>query len=186
MHLWIDGQCFQTASNVRGIGRYVANLLGAMAQTGEVQCTISLNGNLKEETIAARNYLKRVVPSAEIQIWYGLAHNSELLAGYSQERMTDESILAAHVNAIAPDIALSPSPFEGSGDRSSPFLCREEIEALTFCIFHDAIPYRFATHYLRNEATQKAYYRRFRKIDLFDFDRWYRSLRQISSLVRWI
>ena len=116
MHLWIDGQCFQTASNVRGIGRYVANLLGAMAQTGEVQCTISLNGNLKEETIAARNYLKRVVPSAEIQIWYGLAHNSELLAGYSQERMTDESILAAHVNAIAPDIALSPSPFEGSGD----------------------------------------------------------------------
>ena len=83
--------------------------------------------------------------------------------------MTDESILAAHVNAIAPDIALSPSPFEGSGDRSSPFLCREEIEALTFCIFHDAIPYRFATHYLRNEATQKAYYRRFRKIDLFDF-----------------
>ena len=168
MRIWVDGQCFQTRSNLRGIGRYAADLLRAIDRTGEAQLIISLNGNMAEEAIAARNYLKRAVPGAKVVVWYGIAHKGELDAGYTPERKTDEQMLAAHINAIAPDIALSPSPFEGQVDCSSPFIRTDEIEMLTACIFHDAIPYRFAEVYLRDAGPKKLYMRKFEQINKFD------------------
>ncbi|MCB8877565.1 glycosyltransferase [Acidisoma silvae] len=146
----------------------MADLLCALHETGKVKLIVSLNGNMKEEAIAARNYLRRLMPGIDTAIWYGLAPDGELRRGYCTERMTDEQILAAHVNALAPDVALSPSPFEGSWDRSTPFIRTKNIEALTACVFHDAIPHRFPAAYLHNDADRKTYERRFNAITNFD------------------
>lgn len=166
--IWVDGQCFQTHSNVRGIGRYVADLLRALDASGKVKLIISLNGTLQEEAIAARAYLHRMVPGAEIAIWYGLTEWGENQTGYCPERMTDEKILKEHINQIAPDVALSPSPFEGAAERATPFIKTEGVNAITACIFHDAIPHRFPDIYLQDENARKCYYRRFEQIDKFD------------------
>lgn len=168
MRIWVDGQCFQTHSNVRGIGRYVADLLRALDASGKVKLIISLNGTLQEEAIAARAYLRRMVPGAEIAIWYGLTEWGENRTGYCPERMTDEKILNEHINQIAPDVALSPSPFEGAAERATPFIKTEGVNAITACIFHDAIPHRFPDIYLQDENARKCYYRRFEQIDKFD------------------
>lgn len=168
MHIWVDGQCFQTSSNVRGIGRYVVELLRAIDATGQARLTIGLNGSLREETIGARNYLRRMVPGAEIAIWHGIAPSGEIYQGYANERKADEDILAVHINAIDPDIALSPSPFEGFGDRTSPFIKTTAVKALTACIFHDAIPYRFPDVYLKDDGARRLYMRRFEEIPKFD------------------
>lgn len=168
VRIWVDGQCFQTASNVRGIGRYVADLLVAIHATGRTNLVVSLNGNMKEEAIAARNYLNRLIPGIEIAIWYGLTPDGEVRRGYCTERMTDEHILVSHVNSLSPDVALSPSPFEGSWDRSSPFLRTSGVNALTACIFHDAIPHRFPSAYLSDDGERKSYYRRLEAIKNFD------------------
>jgi glycosyltransferase involved in cell wall biosynthesis len=167
--IWVDGQCFQTGSNVRGIGRYVANFLRAVKQVEpDIDLVISLNGNMKEEAVAARHYLEVAVPGCEIAVWYGLTPEGELFRGYCTERMTDEHILAAHINEINPDVALSPSPFEGTVDRSNPFIKTQNVQALTACIFHDAIPYRYPEVYLKEDNARKLYFRRFEEIRNFD------------------
>lgn len=169
MKIWVDGQCFQTASNVRGIGRYVIDFLRALDRIDtDVQIIVSLNGRLAEEAVGARAYLEAYVPSCEIVTWYGITPEGEFHRGYCTERMTDEQILAAHINAIDPDIALSPSPFEGSVDCSAPFIKTDDIKAITACIYHDAIPYRYPDVYLKEENAEKLYMRRFAQIDSFD------------------
>ncbi|WP_417670502.1 glycosyltransferase family 4 protein [Pseudoalteromonas tetraodonis] len=168
MKIWVDGQSLQTASNVRGIGRYVTDFLQALS-TKNVEITVSLNGSLQQEVIATRNYLQKNIPNITIKVWYGATHNSENIAAFTLERMLDEKMLAAHINEIKPDIALSASPFEGISDRTTPFIKVKSLEGIkTACIFYDAIPYRYEDIYLQDLNTNKAYFRRFEEIANFD------------------
>lgn len=169
MHIWIDGQCLQTASNVRGIGRYVSELLSAMNARGDVKLTVSLNANMKEQCVAARTYLVETLPQVDVRIWHGIASGGETAYGYTPQRISDDRILAAHVNNIAPDIALCPSPFEGFDDRSSPFVFLDDVRCKTACIFHDAIPHRFPERYFHHPNISPAYYRRFYSLGRYDY-----------------
>ncbi len=168
MKIWIDGQCFQTGSNTRGIGRYVIDFLQALS-TYNVELVVSLNGSMKPEAVAARSYIEKFVPNVNIVVWYSTASCGEIESAYCLERMLDEKILTGHINEINPDIALSPSPFEGTGDQSSPFIKVPELDnIITACIFHDAIPYRYPDVYLQNENMNKLYRRRLAEIPNFD------------------
>jgi glycosyltransferase involved in cell wall biosynthesis len=169
MKIWVDGQCFQTDSNIRGIGRYVADFLQELALRN-VEMIVSLNASMKEETVAARIYLQKKVPNAKIVFWYGVTDNGELHTAYLPERMLDEKLLVSHINEIKPDIALSPSPFEGAMDISSPFIKVTELNECikTACLFYDAIPHRYTEHYLPNENAKKLYNRRLAEIPNFD------------------
>lgn len=168
MKIWVDGQCFQTGSNVRGIGRYVIDFLSALS-VYDVDIIISLNGSMQQETVAARTYIKKALPNASITMWYGTENRAEIDVGYSPERRVDEILLASHIREINPDIALSPSPFEGTVDRSNPFIKTSLLESIkTACIFHDAIPHRYPDIYLEHESVNNLYYRRFDEISNFD------------------
>lgn len=169
MHIWIDGQCLQTASNVRGIGRYVSELLRALHLRTDVQLTVSFNANLKHQAVAARTYLADTLPNIRIETWYGTASAGEIAHGYTPQRIADDRILAAHINAIAPDVALCPSSFEGFEDNSSPLVTLDDVECPTACIFHDAIPHRFPERYFHHPNIAPAYYRRFYSLPKYDF-----------------
>ncbi len=169
MHIWIDGQCLQTASNVRGIGRYVSELLRALCLRSDVELTVSLNVNLKHQAVAARTYLTHTLPNIRIETWYGTASTGEIAHGYTPQRIADDHILAAHINAIAPDIALCPSSFEGFEDNSSPLVYLDDVVCPTACIFHDAIPHRFPERYFHHPNIAPAYYRRFYALPKYDF-----------------
>ena len=168
MRIWIDGQCFQSTSNVRGIGRYVSELLMAMAEHSNTDMIVSLNGSMGDEAIAARRYLQAILPSVTIEIWFGTTVEPEDHNGYSTRRRADARILARHINEIAPDVAICPSPFEGFDDRTAPFTEPELVNCLTACIFHDLIPHRYPDRYLRQSHQPQAYYRRLMAIGRYD------------------
>lgn len=158
MHLWIDGQCLQTNSRFRGIGRYVLELIRAIADAHpEVRMSASLNAGLPEAALIAQDVLKTWLRPEDIHIWEGAADSGYLERGRPERRRLSEIALARHVDAIAPDVALSASPFEGSTDHAVPYIPVGRSRHVNAFIFYDAIPWRYPSMYLPS-ARSRAFY----------------------------
>jgi len=168
--VWFDGQCFQTASRLRGIGRYAYELVSAIARDySNIESHISFNAQFHYETLSAIDTLSAVIPRDHIHLWHGLASGGEVTEGNNAERRFSELALTHHVNCIAPDIAVSLSPFEGTLDFAVPLLNSELLQAPLVGVFYDAIPYRFKDKYLPSKIQLEYYKRRLEAYE--DFDR---------------
>ena len=145
MRVWVDGQCLQTASRLRGIGRYVQELIRAIAENhADVELLISLNAAMTSEAIAARDFIRRWIRPENIHVWQGVCDGGEAVTGYSPMRRLSELALAHHVRCLDPDIALSASPFEGNLDVATPLLPGDLKLPPIAAIFYDAIPLSFS------------------------------------------
>lgn len=171
MRLWIDGQCFQTASKWRGIGRYVQELLlGIIDNHPDIDLLVSLNAGMPQEALAARDHLQQWVNPGNILTWHGVAEGGEGIDGYSEKRRLSEIALAYHVASLNPDIAISASPFEGMRDKAVPLVPNSISGVPVASIFYDAIPYRYPEHYLLTSATRACYERRLGLYAHFDLN----------------
>ena len=170
MRLWIDGQCLQTSSRLRGIGRYVQQLVrGLVRDHPEVDISVSFNAALPEEAIAARDALAAWIKPRNIHVWHGIAEAGEAPYGYTARRQLSELALAHHVACLQPDIALSTSPFEGVFNPAVPLLPISSQNFPVGCIFYDAIPFRFPSKYLNSNGLNRYYNRRLSLHRKFDF-----------------
>lgn len=161
MRLWIDGQCLQTASRLRGIGRYVTELVRALADYHpEVELSISFNASMPDDALLAREAICDLIEPRNTHVWHGAARGGEAVEGYTSERQLSELSIAHHVNCLAPDVALSASPFEGVGDMAVPLLPSRGCRVPTASIFYDAIPYRYKDMYLQGTKMSDYYHRR--------------------------
>lgn len=160
MHLWVDGQCLQTASRLRGIGRYVIDLISALAANEHVRISVSLNAAFADEAIRARAQLLPLIGRENVHIWHGIADVGEALSGYSEQRIVSEIALAHHVACLAPDVALCASPFEGFADPAIPLHSLEAFGIPLAAICYDFIPLRFSERYLTFRTAREAYERR--------------------------
>ena len=171
MKLWIDGQCLQTASRLRGIGRYVQELIRAISEGHpQVELTISFNAAMIDEASAARDFIRQWVDARKIHMWNGVAEAGEAIAGYTESRKLSEIAIAHHVACLNPDIALSASPFEGSCDVAVSLLPCQVLGMPVASIFYDAIPHRFADQYLFTSQLKDYYYRRLAFFPEFDLN----------------
>ena len=169
MRLWIDGQCLQTSSRQRGIGRYMHELIGGIGQhQPRVELSISFNAAMPDEAIAARAGVARWIAPGNIHIWQGIAEGGDAFTGHTQRRQLSELALAHHVAVLAPDIALSASPFEGTGDCAVPLLPQAGLRLPIAAVFYDAIPHRYPARYLDYGQVAEAYDRRFKAHAGFD------------------
>lgn len=169
LRLWVDGQCLQTHSRKRGIGRYVLDLLRALSvHESGIELLVSLNAAMPEATIAARSLLSGIVPSDRIYVWHGKVEGGEADYGHTTWRGRSELALVHHVNELGPDVALSASPFEGAVDAAVPYLGGSLAAVRTAAIFYDAIPFRFPDKYMRDTRQREYYYRRLSKYKNFD------------------
>ncbi|MFY0736517.1 glycosyltransferase family 4 protein [Aurantimonas sp. NFXS3] len=160
MRVWFDGQCLQTASNRRGIGRYAIELIKAIAETHhDVEMLISFNAAMPAAAISAREAVRTYFRPQNIHVWHSARDNGEVLDGYTGRRHLSEAALTRHVEALAPDFAISTSPFEGAADPAVPLLKQPGSAVPVASIFYDAIPHRFPDRYLIADAN-KAYYER--------------------------
>lgn len=168
--LWIDGQSLQTDSRLRGIGRYLEELLQALSKRSDIKLSVSFNAALTDEALAARERVSSLLPAADIYMWESPRSGGEALFGHGDKRRLGAIALAHHVACLAPDIALSASPFEGFGDEAIPL----EPGALPGCpiasIFYDAIPYRFPDRYLTSTGLRAAYDRRLSLLGRYDLN----------------
>lgn len=169
MRLWIDGQCLQSPSRTRGIGRYVLELIRAIAMNhSDVELAISFNAELGEEAVTARRLVENWVCPAHIHVWEGAARSGEALLESNPGRRISELALLHHIRCLAPDVTLCASPFEGLLDCTIPFLPDEGFEIPSAAVFYDAIPARFEDKYLPSALSRDAYYRRLARCGRFD------------------
>ncbi|MBZ9681460.1 MULTISPECIES: glycosyltransferase family 4 protein [unclassified Mesorhizobium] len=169
LRLWVDGQCLQTHSRKRGIGRYVLDLLRALStHESGIELLVSLNAAMPEATIAARSLLSGIVPSHRIHVWHGKVEGGEADYGHTTWRSRSEMALVHHVNQLSPDIALSASPFEGAVDPAVPYLGGSLATVRTAAMFYDAIPFRFPDKYIRDPRQREYYDRRLSSYKNFD------------------
>lgn len=168
--LWIDGQCLQTDSRLRGIGRYLEELLRTLSKRPDIRLNMSFNAAMADEALAARERVASFIPAADIHMWESPRNGGEALFGHSDKRRLGAIALAHHVACLAPDIALSASPFEGFMDEAVPL----EPGVLPGCpvasIFYDAIPYRFPDRYLTSTGLRAAYDRRLSLLGHYDLN----------------
>lgn len=169
LRLWLDGQCLQTSSRMRGIGRYVGGFIrGLVEQSSGVDLHVSLNAAMPQQAVAARDFLSRWLKPENIHVWHGVVEQGEAIEGLTAKRRLSEIAIAYHVSCLRPDIAISASPFEGAYDQSVPFLPSDFGEIPTASIFYDAIPYRFRDRYLADKQSRKYYQRRLQAFSAFD------------------
>lgn len=160
MRLWIDGQCLQTSSRLRGIGRYVTELVRAIADNHpEVELLMSFNASIPNEALLAREAVGDIIDPANLHVWHSAVRGGEATEGYTPERHLSELAIAHHVNCLAPDVAVSASPFEGARDLAVPLLPERGCTGPIASIFYDAIPFRYKERYL-TQALFRAYYLR--------------------------
>ena len=110
MKLWIDAQCFQSASRMRGIGRYVIELIAQIKRDyPEVEMLASLNAGLYEEALIARKILSPFISPENIYVWEGVPGAGEGLNGNDEARQLSQRLLAHHVATLNPDDGLAKS-----------------------------------------------------------------------------
>ena len=79
MKVWIDGQCLQTSSRFRGIGRYLTELIVALDSACEdVELHISFNAAIADEAISATNFISSWIDKHNIHIWHGAVNCGEI------------------------------------------------------------------------------------------------------------
>lgn len=160
MKLWIDGQCLQTPSRYRGIGRYVQEFIKALIDVWDGEVFVSLNADLAEEVIQARALLGQFLHEENVLLWEGAAEQSgEAVAGLTERRRLSHFALTHHVNSFSPNVALSAAPMEGAESAAVGLLPSHQLRVPTASIFYDAIPYRFPAEYLSTKR-QNEHYRR--------------------------
>lgn len=170
MNVWFDGQCLQTASRYRGIGRYVQELIRALANREGVRLSISFNAAMVEEALAAREAVSPWIAAHDIHMWESEAEGGEYRLGMTSARRLGAVALAHHVAMLAPDVAVSASPFEGGGDSSMPLEPGLDVGAPVASIFYDAIPHRFPDRYLADPTVRAAYERRLALLSRYDLN----------------
>lgn len=169
MRVWVDCQSLQTASRFRGIGRFLMELLRALADRPEIdRILVSLNADMGHEAIEARGLLEPLLGRDSIHLWHARVDSGEAATGLDGPRGLAHLALVHHVNCLAPDIALSPSPFEGQADPAVPLLPHPMLSMPAVAVFHDAIPHRFAETYLTDAGLRRYYYRRLESHRGFD------------------
>lgn len=169
MKVWVDGQCFQSSSRVRGIGRYALEFLRAISLLDrKIDLVVSLNATQTDTALQASHMLKEAIPNAELSIWHGLETSGETQNGNSDLRQLSAYVLENHIVSHNPDVAISLSPFEGLTEPYSGFLPSSHFPVPTAGIFYDAIPNRLSSIYLENLGMRKAYKRRLSSYEHFD------------------
>ena len=151
----------QTGSRLRGIGRYVIELIRAIGETcPEVEMSISFNATLADTVAEARASVGRWIAAPNIHMWQSAGGSMEIRTGYDFWHRLSEIALAHHVACLSPDVALSASPFEGQSDLAAPLLTRAGHDFPWAAIFYDAIPHRYPERYLAHPGSAAAYDRR--------------------------
>jgi glycosyltransferase involved in cell wall biosynthesis len=161
MRIWIDGQCFQTASRDRGIGRYVMSLLRELVvQNPSDEIIVSMNANLPGEAYSARHLLREFMSDSSIRVWQAGDIRPEVVSGFDSARRFSEIALYHHVAMLHPDVIIAASPFEGIHELACPFNPSIGRIAPVVQIFYDAIPERFPQQYLSDLSSRNVYFRR--------------------------
>lgn len=161
MRLVIDLQGAQTASRFRGIGRYTMALTrGILRNAGTHEIWLVLNGALEESIAPLRADLEGLVPPDRIRVFEPPGRVAEIDPGAAPRCRAAELLREHFIAALAPDIVLVTSLFEGYLDDAVASAGRHVGGVRTAVILYDLIPLLNPDAYLASPHLREFYMRK--------------------------
>jgi glycosyltransferase involved in cell wall biosynthesis len=172
MRIVIDMQGAQSASGLRGIGRYVRGFTeGVLRSAGDHEVFLVFSGLLADSIGPLRALFEGMVPSERIKVWDAPRNVAEGHVGNERRRACAEIIREHFLSSLDPDVIHVSSFFEGYGDDAVTSLGRVPHRALVSVTHYDLIPLLNPQQYLLPNARYEAHYRsklaQFVKADIF-------------------
>ncbi|MHB1667823.1 glycosyltransferase [Thiomonas sp.] len=159
MRIVLDLQGAQTASRLRGIGRYSLALAQAIVRNrGEHEVLIALNGMLADTIEPIRAAFDDLLPQANIRVWQAPGPVRELDAGNTWRRQAAELLREAFLASLKPDVVHVSSLFEGYQDDAVTSIGRFTESHPTAVTLYDLIPLLNPDEQLKANASYMDYY----------------------------
>lgn len=170
MRVLVDLFACQTSSRFRGIGRYTNSLINEMAQQAGNNTLITLANSLYPESFEElRQTFTRLLPKGNFKPYdQGIA--ASYSDGINEDIAISEVLVQQAYNAIMPNVILTPSIFEGWGERGVVPLPNDQISHIkNVAVLYDLIPLIFKSNYLDPNPLFKTWYlQRLESLKRFD------------------
>jgi glycosyltransferase involved in cell wall biosynthesis len=151
MRIVIDLQGAQSASSLRGIGRYSLALAEAMIRLGKPnhEFIIALNGILRESIEPIRSRFDGLLDQSNIRVWTAAGPVSSMDSRNTWRRHSAELAREAFLASLEPDVVHISSLFEGFYDNSVETIGLLPRDYCTAVTFYDVIPLLQSGVYLK-------------------------------------
>ncbi len=170
MRILIDLQGAQTGSRFRGIGRSsLARAKSIIRNRGDHEILLLLNGLFEDTIEPIRADFSAILPADNILVFSVPSPVSALAAENAWRIEAAELIRESMIDALAPDVLLITSLFEGLGDAAVVSIGRVDRATRIAVILHDLIPFLDPETYLGDPVARKWYYSKIeslRRVDL--------------------
>jgi glycosyltransferase involved in cell wall biosynthesis len=161
MRIIIDMQGAQTASRLRGIGRYTLALTQAIVRNrGEHEIILALNGLFPETIEPIRTSFEGLLSQKNIRVWHTPSPLKECESGNTLRRKTGELIREAFLASLQPDVVLIASLFEGYMDDAATSIGQFDQTTPVSVILYDLIPLLNPDQYLAHDPAYEQHYLR--------------------------
>ena len=161
MRIVIDMQGAQTASRIRGIGRYTMSFTQAVLRNrGEHEIILALSGLFPESIEPIRNAFNTLLPQENIRVWsapdplWEAETNNNNAQRYAVAELLREAFLAN----LCPDVLHISSLFEGYGDDAVTSIGRFDQRTPVSVMLYDLIPLLNADQYLAHNPVYAQQY----------------------------
>ena len=159
MRILIDLQGAQTGSRFRGIGRSATALAKAIIRhRGDHEVLILLNGLFEDTIDPIKNDFSSILPVERILVFSVPSPADALSAENAWRIEAAELIREWMIDALAPDVVLVTSLFEGPTDPGIVSVRRLETTTKTVVLLHDLIPFLDPGRHLAHPQAKKWYY----------------------------
>lgn len=146
-------------SRPRGIGRYTAQLIRAMAQQrGEHELRLMLNANFPGACRTAASQFGGVLPRQAFSSYTTPRSERHHAPPTSPRRRVADAVVRRHVAGLRPDALLFTSLFEMAPKDFSPLDLRRYPAQITAAIVYDLIPAVFDELYLGDRAVRANFF----------------------------
>lgn len=117
MRIAVDMQGAQSASRMRGIGRYTLSFVEALVRNrGEHEIFLALSGLFPDTIESIRSRFHGLIPQENIRVWYAPGPVSFHMSDNDARRQRAELTREAFLASLRPDIIHVTSLFEGFDD----------------------------------------------------------------------
>lgn len=159
MKLVIDMQGAQSASRLRGIGRYTTSLVRAMLEqrSEDDEVFLILNSSFSESIEAIRAEFSDFLPAENFKVWYLPTPYKAENGSNEKQRLVAEKIREAFIASLQPDLVLLTSLFEGFEDSAVTSIGTFTSGVKTAVILYDLIPLIYRDIYLADVLADRWY-----------------------------
>ena len=141
MRIVIDMQGAQTASRLRGIGRYTVSLVqGLIRNRRDHEIVLALNGAFVETIEQIHSTFGHLIPRENIRIWHAPEPGAYAQPGDKIRRQRAQLIREAFLASLEPDVIHIASLFEGFEDNAVNSIGLVNSRIPTTVSFYDFIP----------------------------------------------